>query len=480
MSRLRFSLREKIGLAVALGLVFGFGVNLEQRTALRRVPKTDLGVFTAAAWAVLSGEDLYAVRDWHGWHYHYPPTWAILMIPLADPPPEAFPPKGTDEVRTASNTPWGYGVPGHRFYGLHQQNLRFFLIVAGWYVLSLGLCLLAVHALACVLEGKKLSDVPPIDPTERNRWWALRLIPLLVCVGSIATDFSRGQADIALLAAVAFGLYLAAQQRELQAGFWLALPMTVKLFPPFLLLYPIWQRRWRMTAGVAVGLFVLLVALPVLALGPRRTIESYREWKEVLVKPSFGTGHNQSRRQELTGMTSTDNQSLLAAIHEWRYRGITRKVRPQEASAAERNAVYFVGGLMLGIIGFVLRGRRLQSPRESLLLSGLLIGLALVVSPVVHNYYYLLMLPLVVALIHPAIQDPLRLKQDWKFVLPVLLFMVTDMMVRFPVLGSRLRDLSLPLLSLLWLLGAALMELLPGDKAACELKMPVESPAGAS
>jgi len=50
------------------------------------VPMTDLGVFTTAAWAVRNGDNLYEVKDWHGWHYHYPPTWAILMAPLANPP----------------------------------------------------------------------------------------------------------------------------------------------------------------------------------------------------------------------------------------------------------------------------------------------------------------------------------------------------------------------------------------------------------
>src|SRR5262249_52081463 len=199
-----------------------------------------------------------------------------------------------------------------------------------------------------------------------------------------------------------------------------------------------------MASGVAVGLFVFLLVLPVLALGPRRTLDSYREWKEVLAEPCLGRGADRSRRQELTGMTSTDNQSLLAAIHQWRYYGVSRRERPAEASTMERNAVYLIGGLALGVLGFAFRGKRLESPREALLLSGLLIGLALVVSPVVHNYYYLLMLPLVMGLIQPALQSLSGAKREWQVILPVLLFMLTDAMVRLPAIGSKLRELSLP------------------------------------
>ena len=47
------------------------------------------------------------------------------------------------------------------------------------------------------------------------------------------------------------------------------------------------------------------------------------------------------------------------------------------------------------VIGF----RRTDSPHELLVIAGLLVGIALVVSPIVHNFYYLLMLPLVAALI---------------------------------------------------------------------------------
>lgn len=88
----KFSRRERAWIVVGIGVVLAFGANLEQRTALRHSPMTDLGVFSCAAWTVWhKGDDLYTMTDWHGWHYQYPPTLAILFAPLAHPPPAALP-----------------------------------------------------------------------------------------------------------------------------------------------------------------------------------------------------------------------------------------------------------------------------------------------------------------------------------------------------------------------------------------------------
>jgi hypothetical protein len=153
--------REKTGLMGGLCLVLAFGANLEQRTALRREPMTDLGVFSCASWAIWSGENLYNITDWRGWHYVYPPALAILFAPLEHPPPEPLPALAPGEKRIEANTPWGYEVPGRRFYGLRRQNARFFGIVAIWHFLSVGFCLFAAHAVACVLERRKLGEPPP-------------------------------------------------------------------------------------------------------------------------------------------------------------------------------------------------------------------------------------------------------------------------------------------------------------------------------
>src|SRR5207249_4470893 len=202
-------------------------------------------------WAIWSGDNLFNITDWHGWHYQYPPAMAILFAPFENPLPEPLPVLGPGERRTELNTPWGYGVPNHRFYGLHRENLRFFWIVALWYFLSVGFCMFAAYAVACVLEGRRLNIPPPESAKERRRWWNLRLLPMLVCAGSIGTDLSRGQVDLLMLAAIALWMYLAVNTTiDGLAGLILSFPATVKLVPPLFLLYPFWSRRWRMSACV--------------------------------------------------------------------------------------------------------------------------------------------------------------------------------------------------------------------------------------
>jgi len=341
-----------------------------------------------------------------------------------------------------------------------------------WYGFSVLFICFSTHALACALERRPLREAPPVESSARRRWWGLRLLPLVVCAGSLGTDLSRGQVDVAMLAIIAAALYLATRKRELASGLCLAIPAAVKLFPPFLLLYPFWRRRWRMAAGVAVGIALSLVVIPAAVFGPRHSVEVYRTWFEVLAKPALGTGSDHSRATELTNMTATDNQSLLAAIHNWQYFDVPRENRPPQCAPAARVAVYGVGALALAGIGFAAGWRRRDEPRDLLVLAGLLIGLGLIVSPIVHNYYYLLLMPLVAALLdhHWATQPAhrgLRLL-PWMLVL----FLAIDLVTRLPVIGVWLRDIGGPVLSVVVLMAAGVRVLIQ-ERPASTMPAPV-------
>jgi len=473
----RFSSHERIGLSVAVCIIVAFGANLEKRTALRRTPMTDLGVFACAAGAVVHGENIYNVCEWHEWHYQYPPALAILFVPLSQPIPIAPPTLEKGEHRTEANTPWGYDTDRrHRFYGLHQENLRFFWIVAVWYVISVMLVFFSSHALACALEGVSLGAPLPTEPQSRQKWWMRRVIPIIVCIGSIGTDLSRGQVDILMLAAVAFSIYLATRGREFGSGLWFSIPTTIKLFPTLIFMYPVWRGKWRMLAGVAAGLFLMLALLPAVALGPKRSLELYRTWIEVLAKPGLGTGSDTSRAKELTALNGTDNQSLLAFIHNWRHIELPRNARPPQAAPSDRRAVYAVGVLMLVGIILVSGFRRGDSPRELCIFTGLLIGTALVISPVTHNYYYLLALPLVAGLLDRNLKAPAS-KGIWNIPVILWIFMVVDFSARLPNIGNHLRDWGAPLLSLAAMMWVGAAAMLKGSMAIRATMLP-SNPSG--
>jgi hypothetical protein len=437
-----------LALALAAVGILVFGAIIEKRTALRRVPMTDLGVFSCAASAVQTGGNLYTTTDWHGWHYHYPPALAILFAPLAHPPPaSATLAQGTR--RLDGTTLWGYEPSvGPNFYGLHAENRRFFFIVAIWYLLSVGMALLAAHLLASTLGGSSWRSPPPAEADQRRQWWQLRLAPLLLCIVSVGTDLSRGQVDLLMLLAVALALYCIARRRDWVGGMFASMPAAVKLFPALLLLLPLWWRRWRLGAGIGLGLLVLVVLVPAGALGPARTTEAYRTWLSVLVKPGLGTGTDSSRAVELTNFNGTDNQSLLAFLHNWTFRHLPREQRPAQASPAARHAVSAIGGVMLVALALGVGLRRRESARDLVLLGGILLALSLVLSPTVHNYYYLMLMPLLAALVAHVLESP-RQSERRLVVAALLLFMVTDFLARLPGIGPSLRDLGAPLLSLL-------------------------------
>src|SRR5688572_25029981 len=51
------------------------------------VHKTDFTVYTIAGEAMFDGRDPYEVSNPRGWHYLYPPLFAIVVAPLAKLPP---------------------------------------------------------------------------------------------------------------------------------------------------------------------------------------------------------------------------------------------------------------------------------------------------------------------------------------------------------------------------------------------------------
>ncbi|MDQ2867105.1 MAG: DUF2029 domain-containing protein [Verrucomicrobiota bacterium] len=436
---------------MALVLVIAFGALVERRTALRRQPGyTDLTVFARAAWAVRHGDSPYNVSDANGWHYQYPPTFAILFVPLADAPLVSLPALPAGEKRIAANTPWGYDIASHeQFYGLHRDNFRFFCIVGIWYCISVALTFLSVHLLACALEKKSFAQSPPRIPGARGRWWSLRGLSFLTCAISLGTDWSRGQTDVLMLAAISLAFYLAGRSRDWVAGIFLALPAAIKIFPLVLLLYPLWRRRWRMVAGMLAGFFIFLIALPVITFGPRKTIASYQTLARVLIEPALGGGLDTTRARELTNITTVDNQSLLACVHRWHYRNVPITHRPPQAPAMWRAPVCILAAIALAGILALSRLRRHDSPQEMLILGGLLLCVPLIANPIVHNFYYLLLLPLLSALIDRALPARIEKFSDLRMPWPVIFFMLTDMLVRLPRIGEMLRDFCLPLLSVL-------------------------------
>ena len=239
------------------------------------VHKTDVTVYTGAGKAIFDGNDPYLVTSPRGWHYLYPPLFAILMAPLA-----------------AVDTQW--------------QSVAFFAIsvLAGW---------------GCFVEGRKLWRMAtPIALGQsampaRLLWVATGavLLPALNCL-------QRGQLGILLLYPLLLGFRMVISSRSWLGvaigGIILALPGAIKVIPALPVAFVCWQliifawwrnrpakneislrpvgydvqqkivlmRPWSIalaaSAGVATGVVLFLFIVPSIVVGPAKNIAYLQTW----------------------------------------------------------------------------------------------------------------------------------------------------------------------------------------------------------
>jgi alpha-1,2-mannosyltransferase len=358
---------EKASLVLLLVLAVAFGGLVVKRAAFMKRRMTDVDCYLRAAWAVRTGNDLYEVQDPNDWHYNYPPLFAILMTPLADPPP---------------NEDRGGMLP-------------FSVSVAIWYVLSLVFLAAGVHWLASAIEKTWPGVQPPLRFSRS--WWQLRLIPIIACLLPVGHTLMRGQVNLLLLALLCGMAAATLQGRNHLAGWCLAGAICLKVIPAFLLLFPLWRRDGRCLVACVLGLAFLGGAIPLMVFGPSRTVHYYEKFSQVLLGPALGIGSDQSRAKEMIETTANDSQSLQAALHNTLHP--IRADRPAQPTALVRWIPRVVGvtltGLTLAAVGW---RRRLAGPDTALFLGALTINM-LLLSPICHLHYFSLCILVVMGLV---------------------------------------------------------------------------------
>jgi hypothetical protein len=362
--------RAFIGLFVVGLLLFACAV--EKRSCFMQRRMTDAGCFFRGAWAVRSGADMYGVLDDNDWHYNYPPFFAIVMTPFADAP------AGMD----------------------HSGELPYPVSIGLWFLINLAALVLAVHWLVTTVE--RGSPDPWVRNTPRGcqAWWRRRMLPVLLCLPPAAHSLMRGQVNLVVLLMYTGMIVNHCAGRRFKAGLFLAIPMSIKVIPTFLLVYPLWRRDFRMLAGVVAALMVTLVLLPGLVLGPERAVQSYVSLFNAVLCPGLTEqGGDGTRSKELTNVTSTDNQSFVAVMHCTLYPD--QLTRPANAPVWLRLGTLATGGL-LTLLTLLAAPRPsadgCQPAAQGMLAWGLLLLTMLFCSPMSHSHYYCWCLPLVTAL----------------------------------------------------------------------------------
>ncbi|MBI3702224.1 MAG: DUF2029 domain-containing protein [Afipia sp.] len=391
---MRLHLWERAGLALFALLIVAFGVIAELRCCYQNTRKTDFGVYLRAAYAVRSGGDIYQATDNNGYHYTYPPAFAVIMTPFADAPA-----------------------------GVSRDGLLPYSFSAAlWTIFNFFLVARIVHVLARL--------VMPDEPAGTRRWWYARTIPIYVTLGGLFYSIGFGQVNVLLVAFIVEMLRAHIGGKSLQSGCWLAAAIVLKVFPAYLLLYPLSMRDRRAGIGVLIGLFVGLAVIPVAGLGLARTESAYRSFTErVLLPGAFGNETAGSLR-ELHNLSFNDNQSFLAVIHN--NLNPARAEQTAEASKATRLAHNAVAAVLTAVTLLLVWRRRTFTADDEIIFAGALMLLMLHIAPVSHMHYYAFGVVLVAGLWLRGLSEVNGIWPGWRVVLPLAIWGIGTALPLFP------------------------------------------------
>jgi hypothetical protein len=333
--------------------------------------RTDFTVFTEAGAAFFDGRDPYRVSNPRGWHYLYPPLFALLVAPLS-------------------------------VFDTESQ-------VVIWYVVNVGL------AFGCFGEARRLWRLVSGPEPDRTLWVAglaglAVFLPILDCM-------QAGQLGLAILYLLMLGFRLVLQGQSHSSwflgGLILALPAVIKLVPSLpvvLLLFQRWSavanrssipRPWAqattLTAGVLTGVLLFLLAIPASLIGWRANLGYLNDWRaRIVTNERVGPDSN-------FNIHSYRNQSLANAVYLWDQAAAHRfgpdshaKTLHERPERIVHPAVRVLACLILGALLLVCwsLGSR-QDSLDQATAYGLACCATLLISPLSWGHYYMALAPAV-------------------------------------------------------------------------------------
>jgi hypothetical protein len=391
---------QRLGLVAFFLSLLLFGGIVERRSALMQRRMGDLDVFLRAAWAVRNDAeaDLYEVSSVNGWHYIYPPLYAILLTPLADPPPDAD----------------------------RSGYLPYPVSVAICYLLNVCCLILGVHMLASALEERADDATFRTQPRFCLRWWVLRLWPVFICMSPIGHTLMRGQVNVIVLAILCAVMAGWIRGQNVRAGAWLALAICIKVIPAYLLIYPLWKRDGRALLACGIGCIVGLIVVPGFAFGPARAVEHYETYGKVFFGPLLKVSDDDSHKEEILGVNATDSIGVKNALHNWMYPDAGK--RPEDLTIAAKTAYLLLGLAMT----FLTLWPRSESTTGVAHVFGGLIVLMTIFSPVCHSHYLLFCLPIAMSLLAQLWQHQGTVKVPWPITSSFVAFVAVTGLANLP------------------------------------------------
>jgi hypothetical protein len=313
----------------------------------------DAEVWYDAGRRVLAGESLAYLP-----HYRYPPTFAVLVAPLAA---------------------LGFGA--------------FFFI---WYALNVVLFAVSLW-MAVRLVGSRETEI------LRTRYFWM---PALLVAAYAIDNLFLGQTNILIMALVYWGYWEDTRGRQWRAGVPLGAAIAIKAFPAPLLVYFLYRLRLKVVAAAVLSCAFFLFVLPAPARGFWRNVDEVGDWVERVAMPYLSRGEAGDWGQHGIDLR---NQSLPAVARRF-LTDVDAQVMAREREPIHVNFVDLPDGAVNVIvlaafaalgIGFLWAGG-LRRPRSALGLAaeyGLATTLLLLVSALSWTYFLVMLaLPLAAAL----------------------------------------------------------------------------------
>jgi alpha-1,2-mannosyltransferase len=241
-------------------------------------------------------------------------------------------------------------------------------------------------ALAFGIACWTVALAPGLDVQARTGWhtinWRRVLVPLLAVIFPLQTNFEHQNLNAVLLALTGGAALLLERSRDAGAGMLVGCAAAVKAYPGFLCVYLIAARRWT-AASVAIAAALVLTAVPAVRYGALAYAGLVQGWLDLSTRGGWPVRGN--------------NQSLFAMLA--RYSGADAV----SAAAAWVYPVWLALGtaLSLLLVAAVVRYR----PRASVGVAAAL-GLAVVLSPIAWDHYWILFFPSLYAIYNAPAEVP--------------------------------------------------------------------------
>ena len=293
---------------------------------------------------ILRGERIYPVRA-HKFPFMYPPTAALLLAPIS-------------------------------------------LLGKTGVVVTLVLVTAAAWLASIVLSVRLATG------EWRRQHLLVYLVPSVVVIVYVWSNFHLGQPSLVLLALL-LGAFVALQQkRNLLAGSLIGLAAAIKAFPFITIVYLLYRRYWIAAASLILALAFLLIVLPTPFRGFTQARADLQRWTQGMLLKYDEKGvaqrpgrSNSWRNQSIFGVANRLLRHIDAdeqfASHTPRYANVA------DLSFISVNRIIFVSAFVLGLIFIaVLPGRGRRTSETDALEFALLILLTLMVTPLAFGYLF--------------------------------------------------------------------------------------------